>query len=158
MPKQVLEIYSESREQTSAIGRTMAGHLKAGDVVALTGELGSGKTVFVQGACAGLGVQDYVTSPTFTLIQEYTGRLTVFHFDFFRLENFREIEDLDLVGYFQAGGICLIEWAERGRAFFPEDYFSVEIFRMFESGRMLQDRRRIKIGHPDDRDLKGLAA
>ena len=103
MTKKVLEIVSQNRERTFAVGRALADFLGAGDVVALTGDLGSGKTVFAQGACAGLDVRDCVTSPTYTLIQEYSGRLPVFHIDFYRLETVREIEDLDLAGCLQSG-------------------------------------------------------
>jgi tRNA threonylcarbamoyladenosine biosynthesis protein TsaE len=148
METSVLEILSESRDQTFEAGRAMARFLESGDVVALTGELGSGKTVFAQGVCDGLEVTDPVTSPTFTLVQEYTGRLPVRHFDFYRLESAREIEDLDLEGYFQSGGVCLIEWAERGRMFYPEEHFKVELSRVFETGRPHADRRRIRIEHP----------
>ena len=151
----ILEILSESRDQTHGIGRAMAGFLEAGDVVALTGELGSGKTVFVQGICDGLDVEDYVTSPTFTLIQEYDGRLPVRHFDFYRLESVHEIEDLDLAGYFQSGNVCLIEWAERGRVFYPKDHFAVGLSRVLEHGSPVPDRRRIRIFDPTRRLPEG---
>jgi tRNA threonylcarbamoyladenosine biosynthesis protein TsaE len=154
----MLEIVTDSSEKTHAIGRAMAGILEAGDVVALTGGLGSGKTVFVQGVCAGLDVREIVTSPTFTLIQEYSGRMAVNHFDFYRLETPGEIGELDLPGYFQAGGVCLIEWAERGRAFYPEGHFTVELGRVFENGRPVEGSRRITITGPPGRMPKGFAA
>jgi tRNA threonylcarbamoyladenosine biosynthesis protein TsaE len=154
----MLEILTDSREKTHAVGRAMAGFLEAGDVVALTGGLGSGKTVFAQGICAGLDVEDFVTSPTFTLIQEYKGRMPVHHFDFYRLETSAEIADLDLPGYFQAGGVCLIEWAERGREFLPEGYFTVELGRVFENGRPVEESRRIRIIDPLGRMPRDFAA
>jgi tRNA threonylcarbamoyladenosine biosynthesis protein TsaE len=158
MDTRILEILTDSRDQTRGIGRAMAGFLEAGDVVALTGELGSGKTVFVQGVCDGLDVGDYVTSPTFTLIQEYAGRLPVRHFDFCRLESVREIEDLDLDWYFQGGNVCLIEWAEKGREFYPEGHFTVELSRMPENGGPFPDRRRIRICGPSRRMPEGFPA
>ena len=148
MSGEVLEILSESRDQTYGIGRAMAGFLGDGDIVALTGGLGCGKTVFAQGVCAGLGVREAVTSPTFTLVQEYAGRYPVHHFDFYRLESAREIDELDLPGYFEAGGVCLIEWAERGLAFYPDGHFTVELHRAFENGRPVADRRIIRIFDP----------
>jgi tRNA threonylcarbamoyladenosine biosynthesis protein TsaE len=158
MAKKVLEILSQNRERTFAVGRSLADFLEAGDVVALTGELGSGKTVFAQGACAGLDVHGYVTSPTYTLIQEYSGRLPVFHIDFYRLETVREIEDLDLAGCLQSGGICLIEWAERGLALLPEDSLFVEMTRVVRNGLPLPDSRRIRIAYPEGRNLEGFGA
>ena len=83
MEREVLEIVSGSREETFGWGRRLADLLEVGDVVALYGELGSGKTVFAQGVCEGLEVREYVTSPSFTLIHEYEGRIRVFHFDFY---------------------------------------------------------------------------
>jgi tRNA threonylcarbamoyladenosine biosynthesis protein TsaE len=157
MEVRVLEILSESHEQTRQAGRQLSFGLQAGDVVALTGELGSGKTVFIQGVCAGLGVEDPVTSPTFTLIQEYKGRLPVFHFDFYRLETIKEIGDLDLPDYLQAGGVCLIEWAERGLPFYPSALFMVTLSRVFENGNLLPERRRIRIQIPENRDSRCIA-
>jgi tRNA threonylcarbamoyladenosine biosynthesis protein TsaE len=142
------DILSESREATLRAGEAFARRLAPGDVVALTGELGSGKTVFIQGICAGLGVREYVTSPTFTLMQEYPGRFPVYHFDFYRLESAAEIAELDPAGAFEAGGVCLIEWAERGRTWLPEDRFDVELSHVLESGRPVPDKRRIRIRPP----------
>jgi tRNA threonylcarbamoyladenosine biosynthesis protein TsaE len=138
-------IVSESREATLRAGEALGRRLGAGDVVALTGELGSGKTVFIQGACAGLGVREPVTSPTFTLMQEYRGRLPVYHFDFYRLESVREIADLDPAAAFEAGGVCFIEWAERGRPLLPDGRIEVELSHVVENGRPVPDRRRILI-------------
>ena len=158
MAGEILEILSENRDQTFGIGRAMAGFLEKGDIVALTGGLGSGKTVFAQGVCAGLDVEDVVTSPTFTLVQEYAGRIPVHHFDFYRLESAREIADLDLPGYFEAGGVCLIEWAERGLAFYPEGHFTVELTRTFENGRPVAEKRIIRICDPRRRIPKDFPA
>jgi len=145
-------IESESREDTLKAGEAFSKRLVPGDVVALTGELGSGKTVFIQGVCAGLGVREAVTSPTFTLLQEYTGRLRVFHFDFYRLESVEAIAALDLTAAFEGGGVCLIEWAERGRPLLPRDRFEVELDPVFEIGRPCPDKRRIRILAPAGRE------
>lgn len=145
-------IGSESREDTLKAGEAFSRRLVPGDVVALTGELGSGKTVFIQGVCAGLGVREPVTSPTFTLLQEYAGRFRVFHFDFYRLESVEAVAGLDLTAAFEAGGVCLIEWAERGGPLLPPDRFEVELGPVFEGGRPLPDSRRIRILAPAGRE------
>jgi tRNA threonylcarbamoyladenosine biosynthesis protein TsaE len=110
---------SHSESETAAIGRNLARTLDAGDVVLLTGDLGAGKTAFVKGVAEGLGVSaDEVTSPTFTLVQEYRGgRLTLFHVDLYRLDDPREIADLGL-DELGEDGVLAIEWAEKLPAFF----------------------------------------
>ena len=108
---------SQSVAETVAYGGRRAQSLHAGDVLALAGDLGSGKTQFVKGLVAGLGSDDEVTSPTFTLIHEYTsGRLPVYHLDFYRLNHRDELRQLGLEDYFNGEGVCVIEWADR----FPE--------------------------------------
>ena len=100
----------------------MASRLRAGTVVALNGELGSGKTQFVKGLASGLGFTGEVTSPTFTLIHEYVGgRLPIYHFDFYRLENEDEALQLGLEEYFLSNGLCVIEWAGKFRCLIPSD-------------------------------------
>ena len=105
---------THSEAETSTVGRELAGTLAAGDVVLLVGDLGAGKTAFVRGLAEGLGVQpDDVSSPTFTLIQEYRGgRLPLFHADLYRLNDPREIDDLGL-DEIAADGVLAIEWAEK---------------------------------------------
>ena len=108
---------SNSPVETEAVARRLAVDLVAGSVLALKGELGSGKTSFTQGIVAGLGSHATATSPTFTIIHEYPGgRLPVYHFDFFRLENRESAVRLGLDDYFFGDGVSIIEWADR----FPE--------------------------------------
>ena len=108
---------SRSVAETVAYGGRRAQSLHAGDVLALAGDLGTGKTQFVKGLVAGLGGNDEVTSPTFALIHEYTsGRLPVYHLDFYRLNHRNELRHLGLEDYFDGEGVCVIEWADR----FPE--------------------------------------
>jgi len=112
---------SNSLAETQAIGRQVAEHLDAGSVLALKGELGSGKTLFTQGLVAGLESDAAVTSPTFTIVHEYQGgRLPVYHFDFFRLENGESAVRLGLEDYFFSDGISVIEWADRFPELIPE--------------------------------------
>ena len=113
-------IISHSPAETFAHGRSLAETLRAGDVLALDGELGAGKTHFVKGIAAGLGCTGDVTSPTFTLVHEYTGgRLPLFHFDFYRLESEDETLRIGLDDYLGAGGILVIEWAGKFPALLP---------------------------------------
>lgn len=113
---------SNSAEETESFGSQFAGKVKGGDVLALTGELGSGKTQFVKGLAAGLNSTTPATSPTFTLIHEYSGgRLPVYHFDFFRIEDRQSAERLGLDEYFFGDGVSVVEWADRFPDLIPEN-------------------------------------
>ena len=113
---------SNSPEETESFGRQFAGNVKAGDMFALSGELGSGKTQFVKGLVAALRATTTATSPTFTLIHEYSGgRLPIYHFDFFRVEGRQSAERLGLDEYFFGDGVSVIEWADRFRELIPEN-------------------------------------
>ena len=113
-------IISHSPAETFAHGRTLADSLRAGDVIALDGDLGAGKTHFVKGIAAGLGCDCDVTSPTFTLVHEYAGgRLPLFHFDFYRLESEDETLRIGLDDYLGADGVLVIEWAGKFPALLP---------------------------------------
>lgn len=111
---------SNSAEETMAFGRERSRAARGGDIIALVGDLGTGKTQFVKGFVASLGSEAAVTSPTFTLLHEYTGgRLTVYHFDFYRLEDRAAAVRLGLDDYFFGDGVCVIEWADRFRDLIP---------------------------------------
>lgn len=117
-------------EETIAWGRTLAASLKPGDVVALVGTLGAGKTHATKGIVAGLGSTEEVSSPTFTLVHEYTGgRVTAFHFDFYRLDAAEEVINIGWDDYLDAGGIVIVEWADKFPALLPEGtrWFRFEI-------------------------------
>jgi tRNA threonylcarbamoyladenosine biosynthesis protein TsaE len=117
----VATFISNSPAETEAIGRQLAEDVDAGSVLALKGELGSGKTLFTKGLVAGLGSTAAVTSPTFTIVHEYQGgRLPVYHFDFFRLENREAAARLGLDDYFFGEGLSVIEWADRFPDLVPE--------------------------------------
>lgn len=106
--------------------------MKAGSIVLLEGTLGAGKTTLAQGLATGLGVTDDVTSPTFALVHEYSGRLPVFHMDLYRLTAEEEFELIGGWEYFERGGVCLIEWADRLGASFPLPHW---VIRLELSGR-----------------------
>ncbi len=134
---------SDSPKETRRIAATLAKNLKGGSVVALFGELGSGKTTFVKGMCRALNVRDDVTSPTFTLIQEYSGTIPIYHFDFYRIEEPAEMLQLGCEEYFYGDGICLIEWPERIIDYLPENRTEVRLTHRFSEG--LDCGRRIVI-------------
>jgi tRNA threonylcarbamoyladenosine biosynthesis protein TsaE len=118
----VATFISNSPNETESFGRQFAGAVVPGDVLALKGDLGSGKTQFVKGLAAGLGAKTTATSPTFTLIHEYAGgRLPIYHFDFFRIEDPRAVERLGFDEYFFGDGVSVIEWADRFPDLIPKD-------------------------------------
>lgn len=130
---QKTERVTHSPEETRALGVALAQVLLPGDCVALHGDLGSGKTCLVQGICEGLSVTDYVTSPTFVLINEYAGKwrsgesVTLYHFDLYRLGDPDELYGLGCDDFFYGKGICLIEWAEMGGDLIPGEAIHVTL-------------------------------
>ena len=129
---------SNSADETEALGRRFASNIKAGDVLALTGGLGSGKTQFVKGLVAGLGATTAATSPTFTLIHEYSGgRLPIYHFDFFRVEDRQSAERLGLDDYFFGDGVSVIEWADKFPELIPMQAQWISFETKSESERMI---------------------
>ena len=126
---------SYSAEDTRRIGEAMGRQARAGEIYCLEGDLGVGKTVFTQGFAAGLGVEEPVSSPTFTIVQEYDGgRLPLYHFDVYRLEGPEELEEIGYEEYFFGEGVCLIEWAGRVRELIPEDAVRVLIEKDLAQG------------------------
>ncbi|MCI8423292.1 MAG: tRNA (adenosine(37)-N6)-threonylcarbamoyltransferase complex ATPase subunit type 1 TsaE [Lawsonibacter sp.] len=104
---------TRSEEETEDLGRRLGQTLKAGTVLAFTGDLGAGKTAFTRGLARGLGIAGRVTSPTFTIVNEYEGgRLPLFHFDLYRLEGPEELFDIGWEDYLARGGVCAVEWSE----------------------------------------------
>jgi tRNA threonylcarbamoyladenosine biosynthesis protein TsaE len=136
--KQLLLTESSSAEETEEIARELASILKAGDVVALYGPLGAGKTTFVRGLAAGLGCQKGVRSPTFSLINEYPGPLPLYHIDFYRLEGQAEIEDLGWTEYLDSDGVVAIEWPEKVKNMLPVKRFEVYLKFYGENARTVE--------------------
>jgi len=115
-------------KETRAIGRELSLALPENSVIGLSGDLGAGKTEFVKGIAEGLGATDPVTSPTFTLVHEYrSGRLPLFHMDFYRLETEKELDEIGFDDYLREPGICAIEWADRFPDRIPRDAIRVGI-------------------------------
>jgi tRNA threonylcarbamoyladenosine biosynthesis protein TsaE len=117
-----------SAEDTRAIGGAVAALLRPGDAIALTGELGAGKTTLVHGVARALGYEGPVASPTFTLVREYrTPRLTVLHADVYRLDRMQEVVDLELEELADGAGVLLVEWGDAVESLLPEDHLIVEL-------------------------------
>lgn len=108
-----MEYITNAPQETEALGERLAQKLKPGDVIAYTGDLGAGKTAFTRGLARGLGISTRVTSPTFTIVNEYEGgRLPLFHFDMYRLGSSEELYDIGWEDYLARGGVCAVEWSE----------------------------------------------
>lgn len=121
------EIITSSPTETESLGERLAEKLKGGEVIALFGGMGMGKTAFTRGLSRGLGVLDGVSSPTFALVHEYRGRLPVYHFDMFRVTGWDDLYSTGFFDYLEAGGVLVIEWSENIEAALPPDAIRVEI-------------------------------
>lgn len=131
---------SRSPADTEQAGEQLARELRPGDVVALFGDLGAGKTQFIRGLACGLGVTDPVSSPTFAIVHAYHGRIPLYHFDMYRIESWADLESTGFFDYLEDGGVCAVEWSENIEAALPENTVRVQI----EPGEDL-DTRRITI-------------
>ena len=133
---------SHSEAETIAFAKEFAATLCPGDIVAFDGELGAGKTAFTKGVALGLGISEDVTSPTFTIVNQYDGDTTLYHFDVYRLENVNPVECDWMDDYFFSDGVCLIEWAENIEAILPSGFKTVRIKKDIRKG---EDYRQIVI-------------
>lgn len=134
---------SYSYEETLAIGESLADFFKPGDIVTLDGDLGAGKTALSTGLCKGLGCSEKVTSPTFTIVNEYmSGSVPVFHFDVYRLTSMDDLYDIGWDDYVNRKGIILMEWADIVKNELEESYYEIIIKKKFELG---EDAREISI-------------
>ena len=129
-----MDYVSHSEAETEDLGRRLAAALSPGAVVAYRGDLGMGKTAFTRGLARGLGCEGRVTSPTFTIVNEYEGPgLPLFHFDMYRLEDAGDLCDIGWEDYLDRGGVCAVEWSERVEEALPEDAVTVSIARCPEN-------------------------
>jgi tRNA threonylcarbamoyladenosine biosynthesis protein TsaE len=124
-------------EQTIELGNLIGSLLKAGDVVALMGQLGAGKTYLTKGIAEGQGVKDRkeVTSPSFVLVKQYMGRMPIYHFDAYRIKSPDEMYDIDCVGFFWGEGISIIEWADKVMECLPDDFIKITIETVGQTSR-----------------------
>jgi len=135
-----VRVQTKSRDETIDLGKRIGRLLGPGNVVALVGELGTGKTHLIKGLAGGAGVRrfSYVSSPSFTLIHEYPGKVPVIHIDLFRLGTEREAEDLGLEEYFQGQGIIVIEWADKIPSLLPKDVLHIHLSHTGEQTRSIE--------------------
>ncbi len=131
---------TRSAKETIGLGEKLAERLSRGDVVALHGDLGSGKTTFTKGVGKGLGVKNtrQINSPTFVLIKEYEARVPMYHIDLYRLDNLKAIEDIAIEEYIYGDGIAVIEWAEKVKGFLPKKHIAVKFQIKDENKREIE--------------------
>lgn len=141
-----MEIKLNNLEETEKFGIKLGKLLKRGDILCLNGDLGAGKTTLTKSIGLGLGVDEYITSPTFALINQYSGRIPVYHFDVYRLENAHELYDLGFDDYFYGNGVCIIEWADKIERMIPKERTVIDI----EKGNNVEGRI-LKISGNGDR-------
>ena len=147
-----MQITTHSADETQALGKKLAESLRPGDVIAYFGNLGAGKTAFTRGIAEGLGVSEQVTSPTYTIVNEYlSGRLPLFHFDMYRLGSEEELFDIGWEDYLARGGVCAVEWSEN-----VEDALQDAIRITIEKDSLVPDTRHITIEGGSRFELAGL--
>jgi len=130
---ELLTITTISARKTLQLGEQLGKLLESGDILTLDGELGAGKTCFAKGVAVGLEIKEHVTSPTFTLINEYSGRLSLYHMDVYRLGSSEEFEDLGYEDYVYGSGVTLIEWSSRVEEYLPERRLDIKIIKHQDS-------------------------
>jgi tRNA threonylcarbamoyladenosine biosynthesis protein TsaE len=133
----MLDVMSQGPEHTRRLGVRLGELMRGGELVLLEGDLGAGKTAFTQGIAEGLQVRQVVSSPTFTLLKEYEGRLPLYHFDLYRLDDPLEIVDLGFEEYFAGSGICVVEWADKAEELWPTEHLRIRFLPVSETQRRL---------------------
>jgi len=133
-----LDLVTHSPEETQQVGRRLGEAGRPGDVVLLIGDLGAGKTCLTQGIARGLGINDYVLSPSFVIVRELHGRLPLFHVDLYRLDRLDEMGDLGLDDYFFDGGISVVEWAEKAMGLMPPEHLRIDLEYVSDTERKLK--------------------
>lgn len=151
-----LSFKTDSAEQTFGLGAELADLLSPGDVVLLVGELGAGKTCLAQGIARGMGIGEQVTSPTFTILREYSGRMPLYHLDAYRLDGPADLFDIGVDEYLEGKGVLVVEWGDRVRDFFPPGYLEVRLdFAGGDEERLI---RFLPLGDEWEKRLRGMQA
>ncbi|MGM9521637.1 MAG: tRNA (adenosine(37)-N6)-threonylcarbamoyltransferase complex ATPase subunit type 1 TsaE [Oscillospiraceae bacterium] len=143
-------VNTENEAETSALGERLAQRLRPGDVIAMYGDLGAGKTAFIRGIARGLGLEARVSSPTFTIVNEYLGPVPLFHFDMYRLSSSDELFEIGWEDYLSRGGVCAVEWSENVEDVFTSETIKVTIEKTGESGRKITLDMPERGGHDED--------
>lgn len=133
----MLDIVSHSMAQTHRLGARLGELLHGGELLLMDGDLGTGKTTLTQGIAEGMGIRGVVSSPTFTLLKEYEGRIPLYHFDLYRLEDPGEILDLGFEEYFYGTGVCVVEWANKAEGIWPEQHLQIRLKMVADTKRGL---------------------
>ena len=134
----MLKIKTEGPEETFELGKKLASKLFPGDIICLQGDLGTGKTSLTKGICAGLGVKEKITSPTYNIVNEYRGNMTVNHMDLYRIRSEDELYDIGFNDYIYGDGITIIEWPDKAGTLMPDNYLDINL-----SGQ--KNRREIRL-------------
>ena len=137
-----MKYITNSYEETERVAAELAKSLKGGEVIAMYGDLGAGKTAFVRGLARALGIEGHITSPTFTIMNAYNGRLPLYHFDVYRIADPDEMYEIGCDEYIGSDGVCVIEWEELIEDILPDEYIKVNIKKDSEKG---DDYREITI-------------
>lgn len=140
-----MKIITNSYEETERAAAELAKTLKGGEVIAMYGDLGAGKTAFVRGLARGLGIEGHITSPTFTIMNAYSGRLPLYHFDVYRIADPDEMYEIGYEDYIESDGVCVIEWAELIADILPEEHIRIDINKDSTKG---DDYREITVSVP----------
>ena len=143
-----MKIIAESVEETITIGKKLGALVNSGDIVCLTGDLGTGKTHFVKGFAKGLNIEEYITSPTFTIVNEYQGRLKLYHFDVYRVDDPDEIYAIGFDEYIFSSAVSIIEWSNLIQELIPEESIRINIVKVPEKG---DNYREIEISYKGER-------
>lgn len=131
-------IITNNERETFELGYKIGTMLKKGDVISLNGDLGAGKTHLTKGIAAGLGVDDYITSPTFTIVNEYMGRLPFYHFDVYRIDDIYEMYEIGFDEYLYGEGVCVVEWGDMVDELLPKDKIYIYIKKLEDNVREVQ--------------------
>ncbi len=151
-----IDLVSRAPDETRKFAAALAELLVPGDVVSLTGELGAGKTAFVQGAARALGVEGPVLSPTFVLVREYKGDMPIYHVDVYRLEKMQEVHDLGFEDFLDPGGVVFVEWGDAIEALLPDSHLRVELTTEADDTRRLRVSARGPAWAPRWERLEGV--
>lgn len=138
----MLEVKTFSEKETSRTGEILGELLQGGELICLNGDLGTGKTAFTGGIAKALGISGYVTSPTFTLVNEYNGRLCLYHFDVYRIADSEEMFEIGFEEYLESKGVIVIEWAARIKDILPDEFIRIDLHKELNEGT---DIRRIEL-------------
>ncbi|HBF76353.1 MAG TPA: tRNA (adenosine(37)-N6)-threonylcarbamoyltransferase complex ATPase subunit type 1 TsaE [Clostridiaceae bacterium] len=133
-----MKVITNNENETYNIGIKIGKQLKAGDILSLNGDLGAGKTYLTKGIAKGLGVEDYITSPTFTILNEYEGRIPLYHFDVYRINDVEEMYEIGFEEYLYGNGVCVIEWGSIVEEILPKDTINIKIKSLGELSREIE--------------------